>query len=198
MSLNLKRVYLFHAFSFVHKSHPRTFYRILGNNFLLFQWHTFLYGRTFHKLCVINIISALHKENKLQLRCKNSKLFRLIPRKKDSQYQVPVLNLPTENINTTPLRYGLHHSFIDKNKCVKRNAPVELETLARVLDAHVTHTEKEPFHEYLSSATNIITKNVYSDVDNTYKSLSNLINNKNIVILGADKEICTVILNRKD
>ena len=31
--------------------------------------------RTFHKFCIINIISALHKKNKLQLRCKNSKLF---------------------------------------------------------------------------------------------------------------------------
>ena len=61
------------------------------------------YGWTFHKLCIVNIISALCKENKLQLRCKNSKFFRLIPRKKDSQYQVPVLNLSTENINTAPL-----------------------------------------------------------------------------------------------
>ena len=51
---------------------------------------------------------------------------------------------------------------------------------------------------FLRSATNIITKNVYSDVDNTYKSLSNLINNKNIVVLAADKETCTVILNRTD
>ena len=41
------------------------------------------YGRTFHKLCITNIISVLRKENKLQLRCKNSKPFRLIPRKKD-------------------------------------------------------------------------------------------------------------------
>ena len=87
-----------------------------------------------------------------------------MPRKKDSQYQVPFLNLSTENINTAPLQYGLHHSFTDKNKYVKRNVAVELETLARVLDAHVTCTEKESFHEYLRSATNIITKNVYSDV----------------------------------
>ena len=35
-------------------------------------------------------------------------------------------------------------------------------------------------------------------MNNTYKSLSNLINNKNIVILAADKETCTVILNRTD
>ena len=35
-------------------------------------------------------------------------------------------------------------------------------------------------------------------MDKTYKSLSNLTNNKNIVILAADKETCTVILNRTD
>ena len=82
-----------------------------------------------------------------------------------------------------------------KNKYVKRNVAVEVVTLARFLDSHVTHSEKESFHEYLRSATNIITKNVYSDADSTYKSLSNLINNKNIVVLAADKETCTVILN---
>ena len=84
------------------------------------------------------------------------------------------MNLSTENINTAPLRYG----FTDKNKYVKRNVAVE----------------KESSHECLHSATNIINKNIYSDVDNTYKSLSNLINNKNIVILAADKE--TPTLNR--
>ena len=41
---------------------------------------------------------------------------------------------------------------------------VELET-ARVLDFHVTHREKESL--FLLSATKIITKNVYSDADNT-------------------------------
>ena len=35
-------------------------------------------------------------------------------------------------------------------------------------------------------------------MDNNYKSLSNLINNKSIVILAAEKETCTVTLNRKD
>ena len=99
------------------------------------------------------------------------KLFRLIPGKKDSQYQVLVLNLSTENINTAPLQYWLHHSFTGKNKYAKTNVAVELETLARVLDAHVTHRGKESFDEYLRSATNIITKDVDTDVDNTYKSV---------------------------
>ena len=82
------------------------------------------YDRLFHKLCVINIISGLHEENKLELWCKNSKLFRLIPRKKDNQHQVPLLNLSTENINIAPLRYRLHHSVTDKNKYVKRDVAV--------------------------------------------------------------------------
>ena len=46
------------------------------------------------------MISALRKENKLQLICKNSKLLRSILEKKESQYKVPVLKLSTENINT--------------------------------------------------------------------------------------------------
>ena len=62
---------------------------------------------------------------------------------------------------------------MDKNKYVKKNVAVELETLARFLDPHITHREKESFQGYLRSATNI-TKNVYSDTDNTYKSLSNM------------------------
>ena len=84
---------------------------------------------------------------------------------------------------------------MDKDKYVKINVAVELETLARFLNHHVTHREKESFHEHLRSATNIITRNVYSDVDNTYKSLSNLKTNDNIVVLAADKETRTVILN---
>ena len=87
---------------------------------------------------------------------------------------------------------------MDKSKYVKRNLVAEIKTLARFFDPHVTHREKESFYEYLRSATNIVTKNVYTDVDNTYKSLSNLINNKNIVVSAADKETCTVILNRTD
>ena len=108
------------------------------------------------------------------------------------------MNLSAENINSTPLRYGLRHSFTDKNKYVKRNVSRELETIAGFLDPRVTHREKESFHKYLRSATNIIIKNIYSDVDKTYKSISNLINNKNIVVLAADKEARTVILNRTD
>ena len=66
------------------------------------------------------------------------------------------------NINTA--RIITIWIFTDKNEYVKRNVDVKLETTARVLDAHIIHREKESFHEYLRSAANIITKNLYSDV----------------------------------
>lgn len=91
------------------------------------------------------------------------------------------MNPSTENINSASLRNRLHHSFSDKNKYVKITLAVDFETLARVLDAQITHTEKEPFHKYLRSATDIITKNVYNNVENTYKWLSDLIDNKVII-----------------
>ena len=44
----------------------------------------------------------------------------------------------------------------------------------------------------------ILLLKMYTVTCNTYKSLINLINNENIVILAPDKETCTVKLNRKD
>ena len=55
---------------------------------------------------------------------------------------MPVLDLSTSNINTAPLRHGLSCNFTDKNRYVEGNAAIELETLARVLDAQVTNREK--------------------------------------------------------
>ena len=57
---------------------------------------------------------------------------------------------------------------------------------------------KETIHEFLRSSTNIISNNIYSEKDNTVKLLSPLIKNDKIVILAADKESCTVILNKSD
>ena len=123
-------------------------------------------------------------------------MFRLIPRKKNSQYQVfESINRKYEHCIIAIWITSKSHR---QKKHLRKNVALELETLARVFDAHITHTEKESYHEYLRSATNFITKNAYSNIDNTYKSLSNLINNKNIIILAVDKENYTVIHYRTD
>ena len=41
-------------------------------------------------------------------------------------------------------------------------------------------------------------KNIYTNKDRTFTSLQKLRKNKNIIILSADKESCTVILNKSD
>ena len=73
-----------------------------------------------------------------------------------------------------------------------------MESVALSLDNYVDVSMKETFHEFLRSSTNIISNNIYSEKDNTVKLLSPLIKNDKIVILAADKESCTVILNKSD
>ena len=73
-----------------------------------------------------------------------------------------------------------------------------MESLATSLDKFVDQSLKEFFHEYLRSSTNVLAKNIYSDKDATFKSLNSLRRNKDIVVLAADKESCTVILNKDD
>ena len=117
-----------------------------------------------------------------QLKCKNSK-FRILSLKvvksRDS-YQVPVINLSSQVLDTKQLKYGLHQSFTDKNKFFKRNVAFKLEALAASLGHFVEQSDKEAFHEYLRSCTNRITKNIYTDKDNTFTSLQNLRKNKDI------------------
>ena len=47
------------------------------------------------------------------------------------------MNLYTENSDTEPLRYRLHHSYVDKKKNVKRNVATELESPSINLDINL-------------------------------------------------------------
>ena len=73
-----------------------------------------------------------------------------------------------------------------------------MESLSIILDKYINSSSKENFHEYLRAATNIIAKNICNDHDNTFNSLIILRKNENIIVLSADKESCTVILNKID
>ena len=54
----------------------------------------------------------------------------------------------------------------------------------------------EAFYEYLGCSTNILTKNIYTDKDNTITKKQKLRKNKDIVILSADKDSRIAILNK--
>ena len=156
-------------------------------------------NRKFLEIICIKVLAALRQENTKQLICKNKKMHNLkiklnkLPKEK---YNIPVLNLSSASLSL--LKYGLHQSFVDKHKYVKRDVAVEMESVALRLDNYVDFSMKETFHEFLRSSANIISNNIYSEKDNTVKLLSPLIKNDKIVILAADKESCTVILNKSD
>ena len=122
-----------------------------------------------------NILAVLRRPNLEQLKGKNNKLrilsFKVL--KKRDFYQVPVIHLSSQVLDTDPLNYGLYQSFTDKNK-FSREILFELESLAASLDHYVEQSNKEAFHEYLSSCTNIITKNICTDKDGTFTSLKKL------------------------
>ena len=109
----------------------------------------------------------------------------------------PVLNLSSESLDLSSLRYGLYQSFVQK-KYVKRSVAVEMKSVAARLDKKIDISMKETFHESLRSSTNINSNNIYSEKDNTVKLVNPLIKNNKIAILAADKEPCTVILNKSD
>ena len=71
-----------------------------------------------------------------------------------------------------------------------------MEPVAVRLDKYVDVSMKETFYKFLSSSTNIISNNIYSEEDSTVKLLSPLTKIDKIVVLTADKESSTVILNK--
>ena len=93
----------------------------------------------------------LRQENTKQLICKNKKLHNLMIKfnklSKD-KYKVPVLNLSLESLDLSSLKYGLHQSFVEKNKYAKRNVAVEMKFVAVMLDKYVDVSTKETFHEF--------------------------------------------------
>ena len=99
----------------------------------------------------LNILAVLRRSNLQQLKHKNNKLRKLslkVLRNRDS-YQVPVINLSSQVLDTKQLKFGLHQSFTDKSKFFKRNVAVELEALAASSDHYFWQFDKEAFHEYL-------------------------------------------------
>ena len=72
-----------------------------------------------------------------------------------------------------------------------------METIASKASPFVDQTKLEDFFEFLRAYTDIFPKNVHATKDYTYKNLKNLFENKDLVVISADKGSC-VILKRSD
>ena len=121
--------------------------------------------------------------------------------KRKTSYNVPVINLSSIELTENELKqlsYGLEHSFVDKNKHIKKNLGANLEFLAQSVDKHILNDKREHFHEFLRAYCDMFTKNIYSTRDSTYSNLKRLIKNEDIVIIPGDKDSCVVVMNKSD
>ena len=133
-----------------------------------------------------------------QLKTKNKKMHELKPKEQHIPYQVPIINLSDCNIDFSCLKYHLNHSFVDRNRFIKRDLGVELESFAANVDEFVSKEVKEEFHQFLRNSTYTLTNNVYHTKDDTYNKTKSLRDNKAIVILSGEKDSSVVIMNKKD
>ena len=136
--------------------------------------------------------------NLQQLKTKNKKIYHLKPKKLQFNYQVPIINLADFEIDTTCLKYGLHHSFIDKNTFIKRDLGVEFESLGSSVDTFVPPESKKEFYQFLRNTKYKLSNNVYRTRDTIYHTTKFIRDNKDIVILSGDKGSSIVIMSKRD
>ena len=92
-----------------------------------------------------------------QLKTRNKKIHKPIPStiqvpinyNTNTNIQVPIISLPDYDIDCFCLKYGLHHSFIDKIRFIKRDLGVKLESVAANVDEFVS--PKEEFYQLIST-----------------------------------------------
>ena len=162
------------------------------------------YGRGAYKFIARLIEQQLSTERRNSLKTKNKKINHLLAEgnrfRRDGEYCVPIINLTDHELTDTEkshLKFGLHHSFVDKSKYVKVNLATEFESLVHRVRNTVEQEELEDFHHFLRTSTNIFTKNIYNTPDNTWKSLRGLSENPNITVLRGDKDSTVVIIPRE-
>ena len=81
------------------------------------------------------------------------------------------------------LEMGLEYGFVDKNKRLKQQLAVNMETVSHSAIKYVENNKVEDFHEFLRAYTDIFTKNIYATKDFTNKNLKNMINNDKLAIV---------------
>ena len=114
----------------------------------------------------------LSSERFQSLKTKNKKINNLRSNQQDKpvSYSVPIINLTDVILSEkeiSVLKFGLHHSFVDKNKYIKQNLAAEFESLYILLCPSVSKDRHEDLKHFLRSSVNRFSSNIYSDNDYT-------------------------------
>ena len=91
------------------------------------------------------MVRSSRENNINQLKCKDKNLRRLMSQKpiNTDNYNIPVVSLSSYELDVSGLKYGLHQSFTDRNKHIKRNIAVEFEALSSKLDPFINDNSKD-------------------------------------------------------
>ena len=122
----------------------------------------------FFYLVIINYINTLHyKERRLaSIKIKNKKLKKLIQNNTQaSKQKVPIINLSNyelSDIEHKELEVGSEYKFVDKNKWLKQQLAVNMETVSHSSTKYVEGNKVEDFRGLLRALTDIFMKNIYA------------------------------------
>ena len=151
------------------------------------------------------LLNVLHRERLDSFKTKNRKLAALIAKQgdsyKSSTCSTPLINLSSIELTSDEInqfKFGLHCSFVDESKNIKKHLPTKFESLAEKITENIGSHKREYFHEFFRAYVDIFTKNVYATTDYTYKHLKRIIKDPNLVVVSGDKESCVVIMNKSD
>ena len=120
---------------------------------------------------------------------------------KSSTYSTPLINLSSIELTSDEInqfKFGLHYSFVDKNKNIEKHLAANFESLADKITENLDSHKWEDFHEFLRAYVDIFTKNVYATTDYTYKHLKRIVKDLNLLVVSGDIESCVVIMSKSD
>lgn len=74
---------------------------------------------------------------------------------------MPIINISYYDIDSSCLKYGLHHSLIDGSKCIKQDlGGAECQLLVSSVDKFVSPEIKDKFCQLYGKTTQALTNNV--------------------------------------
>ena len=93
------------------------------------------------------------------------------------------------------LKLGLKHSFVDKNKKIRKLLAANMERITERVENSLDHDQVGNFHEFMHAYTDIFTNNIFATKDYTYHDLKDIIRDKDLVLLNGDKNSIVIVMN---
>ena len=148
-----------------------------------------------YKIFKKRLLYILYHERLDSFKTKNRKLATLIAKQDDSYksstYSTPLINLSSIELTSDEInqfKFGLHYSFVDKNKNIKKHLAANFESVADKITENLDSHKQEDFHKFLRAYVDIFTKNVYATTDYTYNHLKRIIKDPNLAVASGNKE----------